>query len=253
MYNYVSYVFSLTVATTLAMTLSNYYYFHKYKNKSNSETPNSEKVKIISIEGNIGSGKSTFVKILQTLFKDKVYFAPEPVGEWLELKDENDVNLLENFYLDKKRWSYSFQNYAYISRMCEIQKAKDSGHKIIITERSIQTDKNIFAKMLYDEGDLNKMEYQMYNKWFYAFNNIETVNVYLKTSVDNCNDRIKKRNRQGESSIEKDYLSKLETYHDNWLLNTESHETIILDGNENFVNDAEKQKEFIQIIEKLMC
>ena len=75
MNNYVSYAFSLTVATTLAMTLSNYYYFHKYKNKSNSETSNSEKVKIISIEGNIGSGKSTFVKILQTLFKDKVYFA----------------------------------------------------------------------------------------------------------------------------------------------------------------------------------
>ena len=92
----------------------------------------------------------------------------------------------------------------------------------------------------------------MYNKWFNAFNNIETINVYLKTSVDNCTGRIKKRNRQGESSIGIEYLSKLETYHDKWLLNTETQETIILDGNQNFVDDTDKQKEFINIIENLL-
>ena len=209
------------------------------------------KPKILSIEGNIGSGKSALVKSLQEAFGDKVYFAPEPVDEWMSLTDENGNNLLELFYADKPRWSYTFQNYAYISRMCEIQKAIKSGYRIIITERSIQTDKNIFAKMLYDEGDMNLMEHKMYNKWFDNFNSIATINIYLKTSVENCNSRIAKRNRQGEESISLDYLTKLEKYHEDWLL-APGNTSVILNGNDDFNTNRELHKSFIKKIKSLL-
>ena len=51
---------------------------------------------IISIEGNIGSGKSTFLQHLKTHNKsDNVIFVDEPVAEWLKIKDSSNKNILE--------------------------------------------------------------------------------------------------------------------------------------------------------------
>ena len=48
----------------------------------------SKKLKIISIEGNIGSGKSTVVNSLKQYYSnDKIYFLEEPVSEWEKIKD----------------------------------------------------------------------------------------------------------------------------------------------------------------------
>ena len=56
--------------------------------------------KIIAIEGNIGSGKSTLVSKLEEIFKNNsdYYFLQEPVSIWNTIKDENGVTILEKFY-----------------------------------------------------------------------------------------------------------------------------------------------------------
>ena len=62
--------------------------------------------KIISIEGNIGSGKSTLIKKLKEIIKnDDILFLDEPVDEWMEIKDENGEHILSKFYEDL--FSYS--------------------------------------------------------------------------------------------------------------------------------------------------
>ena len=55
---------------------------------------------IFSIEGNIGSGKSTIVKHLQHMMQDgqSFVFVQEPVDTWEEIKDEEGVSILANFY-----------------------------------------------------------------------------------------------------------------------------------------------------------
>jgi deoxyadenosine/deoxycytidine kinase len=54
---------------------------------------------IISIEGNIGVGKSSFIELLKiSLNKDRYEFISEPVDEWLNLKDNEGKNLLQTFY-----------------------------------------------------------------------------------------------------------------------------------------------------------
>ena len=64
---------------------------------------------IISIEGNIGSGKSKFVELFkdyleqETSFSDKFLFLSEPVDEWINTKNNNNENILEVFYKDRKR------------------------------------------------------------------------------------------------------------------------------------------------------
>ena len=75
-------------------------------------------MKIISIEGNIGSGKSTFLKYLKEhLASDKICFLDEPDDDWLIIVDTNEKNIIERYYDDQKKYAFSFQMMAYISRL----------------------------------------------------------------------------------------------------------------------------------------
>ena len=78
---------------------------------------------IISIEGNIGSGKSTFLKLMKENFKNNVKYIDEPVQDWLTVKTKDGKNLIENFYADKERYGYIFQNFAYITRIRRLYNA----------------------------------------------------------------------------------------------------------------------------------
>lgn len=203
---------------------------------------------LITIEGNIGSGKSTLVKKLREKFSNEWNFLDEPVDEWLELKDEHGKSLIELFYSDKKRYSYTFQNYAYITRIRKLMET--SSYNTNITERCVLTDKHVFAKMLVDDGYMNQMEQKMYNDWFGLFKqhtNVDLV-VYIQTTPEECKRRIEHRNRKGET-IELEYLERLNEYHDKWILQEDFEKVLILDGNTNFHEDPEA---FIEEIEKFI-
>ena len=152
---------------------------------------------IISVEGNIGSGKSTLVKLMKSYFPS-CKFLFEPVDTWLKTIDSNEENILDKFYQDKKRWSYTFQNFAYITRMrglLETIKECDSEKPtLIITERCVLTDKNVFAKMLYENGDISELEMKIYLEWFNLLQEYASLNgiIYLNTDPIVSNHRIKK-------------------------------------------------------------
>jgi len=70
---------------------------------------------VFVIEGNIGAGKSTFLRLLdQRLQIDPVF---EPHDKWQNVGDGE--NLLEKFYTDIRRWAYTFQTYAFVTRVLE--------------------------------------------------------------------------------------------------------------------------------------
>ena len=67
-------------------------------------------MKIISIEGNIGSGKSTFLKYLKEhLASDKIWFLDEPVDDWFSIVDTNDKHIIERYYDDQKKYAFRFK------------------------------------------------------------------------------------------------------------------------------------------------
>ena len=71
---------------------------------------------IISIEGNIGAGKSTFLKILK-LNLEKIKIIEEPLIKWQNIEQDGiNYNILDMYYKDPKRWAYTFQTYAFYSR-----------------------------------------------------------------------------------------------------------------------------------------
>jgi deoxyguanosine kinase len=184
---------------------------------------------IISIEGNIGSGKSTLLKRLTETNKDVVTLQ-EPVDMWNSVRDSNGKTIIELYYADQKRWAFAFQMMAFITRARILREAiRSNPGKTIVTERSVFTDKNIFATMLHDSGILSDVEYSIYLRWFDELTEGITIDkvVYVRTEPSECEWRIKCRNRTGET-IPIDYLESCHEYHEKWL--RECDTKLTLDG-----------------------
>lgn len=208
-------------------------------------------IKIVSIEGNIGSGKSTLLANLKTHFKgnENIIFLKEPVDEWATITDEHGTTILEKFYANQEKYAFSFQIMAYISRLNLLKEAvaniKPYQHEcIIITERSLHTDRMVFAKMLYDSGKLESVNYAIYLKWFDAFAREFPVSkiVYVKATPETCLARIAARCREGEAGIPIEYLTLCDQYHDAMLDKTSMDcvctEQLVLNGNYNIYSDT---------------
>ena len=68
----------------------------------------------------------------------KIIFLQEPVVDWKNIKDEKNINLIENYYVDQKKWGFSFQITTLISRISQLKNINHRNKNIIvITERSI--------------------------------------------------------------------------------------------------------------------
>lgn len=239
-------------------------------------------IQIISIEGNIGSGKSTLLANLKTYFNNnsKVIFIKEPVDEWSKIKDENGTTVLEKFYADQYKYSFSFQMMAYISRLkllrdaikntkenvqniywdnieCKYITPKDLKY-VIITERSLFTDKMVFAKMLYESGKIEQINYQIYLSWFDTFAEEYKVDkvIYVKTDPDICYERVGKRHREGEDKIPLEYLKNCDIYHNDMLDKSSNscvcNSQLIINGNDNIYNNSLLLKEWISLIENFI-
>ena len=194
---------------------------------------------IFSIEGNIGSGKSTLVKELKksvpNILDKKVVYVQEPVNEWSKIKDKKGETILEKFYANQHKYAFSFQMMAYISRLALLRNiVRENPDAIIITERSVFTDREVFAKMLYDEGKIEDVDYQIYLKWFDEF--IEEIPVtgliYVTTTPEKSKERVDLRARAGES-IPLSYLQRCHNYHESWIKNI-NKQVCLFNGNVDF-------------------
>jgi len=221
---------------------------------------------VVSIEGNIGSGKSTLLENLRNNYKDdaSIIFLKEPVDDWEKITDENGVTILEKFYADQNKYSFPFQMMAYVSRLKvmrdTLKNIKNSEGKkfIIITERSLYTDKMVFAKMLYDDNKIERINYQIYLNWFDTFSDEFPVHkiVYVKTSPEKCHYRILKRSRDGEGNIPLEYLDNCSKYHNDMLDKSSSdcvcHDQLVLDGNINIYDNENQIQNWIDEIKNFI-
>jgi len=211
---------------------------------------------IISVDGNIGSGKSTFIKILKNKFKNNnnIIFLQEPVDTWINIKDNEDNNILNKFYENKNRWSYTFQNFAFITRTMLLNKLINNNNvsifskrKVIISERSTETDKNVFAKMLYDDKSISQLEYKIYKYWYKHLYSHQIHNIiYIRTEPGKSYQRILKRSRDEEVTITESYIKSVHDYHDTWLCNHGNYNLCVLDGNQEFENNNENCDKLIK-------
>jgi deoxyguanosine kinase len=213
---------------------------------------------LISVDGNIGVGKSTLVDVLKKELNN-IDYLQEPVDIWLNLKD-NEENILDKFYKDQRRWSYTFQNLAFITRMeLIVDKILKSKKTFIISDRCMESDKNVFAKILRNDGYLSDIEWNMYNKWNNLYNKYFCINnriniIYLRCDPEISYDRIKKRGRDEEKNITLEYLKKIHNAHEEWLLNNKDNNlnVLVLDCNNDFLQNHKLLKNFLYRIKGFM-
>ena len=221
-----------------------------YKTDKNNSFNN---VFFLTVEGNIGAGKSTFLKKLQNDLSSNVLF--EPCDKWQNI---NGFNALEKFYSDIKRWAYSFQLYAFLTRTESILQQIESINlnkldkkNFFIAERSIFTDRYVFAKTCYENGYMEDLEWNMYTTWFewtiarqpqcIIPNGI----IYLETTPEKSYQRIMHRGRGEEKKIALSYIEKLYENHSNWLIAKKNIDdrikeipVLVLNCNQEFENNS---------------
>ena len=205
--------------------------------------------KFIVIDGVIGAGKTTLIKLIQEdnnnnnnninhPFKIKAIY--EPVDLW------NKTGALQYFYKDIEKNCYEFQTYTFITRIGrvidEIYDNPDAD--IYILERSIWTDRYIFMELL--KETVGEMRMIMYKQWCDMWSYIMPMRVdkwvLLDTSLEESLRRIEIRKRDGEDGISIEYQTNLYNKHIEFYENLKSDgkPVIIIDSNlmdSNFIED----------------
>ena len=211
--------------------------------------------KSIIVEGNIGAGKSTFLRLINELLHAQVVY--EPHEQWQDVDGEN---LLDCFYKDTKRWAYTFQSYAFVTRIVEQEKAnRINKTPIQILERSVYSDRYCFAKNAFEMGKMSSLEWKLYKDWWGWFVQNYTKKpsgfVYLQTPAEVCYKRLLKRARSEESSVPLSYIKMLHDKHESWLVDKDGIDSyvkdipvLILDCTRDFEENEDLCKEYAQKI-----
>lgn len=211
------------------------------------------------VEGNIGTGKSTFLKALQHSLSN-VVVTLEAVDYWQN--QSTGQSILQNFYESPHRWAYTMETLALKVRIPEHIKQQSSILPNIV-ERSIYSGYHCFGRNSFEQGYLNQLEWNIYNSWF----NFSTAKrclpptgfIYLQADPQLSYQRTIQRQREAESSISFEYLEQIHHKHEAFLIHKYNiHPSImdvpvlILDCNYDIVQNEDKLFEYVELVKQFI-
>jgi len=163
---------------------------------------------LILVAGNIGAGKTTLTERIGAR-----------LGWWTGYESVADNPYLPDFYADMRAWSFHLQVFFLGHRADQYLEATRDSRSAIL-DRSIYEDAHIFARALYQMGNLNERDYQSYRHLFDVMVNglpRPDLLIYLKAPVPVLMERIHKRARNIETGITAEYLTLLDSFYEEWL------------------------------------
>lgn len=166
---------------------------------------------LVNIEGNIGVGKSTLLRVLKAAYGGctAVRFVDEPVEAW------ERAGLLAALYAGTMSPA-AFQLTALVTRAAALREAlEDPSAKLIISERSLASDKAVFAATQLSGADRNA--YNLAHATIALPPVAATATVLLQCPVKEITSRVARRCRDGEKHVSAEYLATLETAHGRYL------------------------------------
>jgi deoxyadenosine/deoxycytidine kinase len=200
----------------------------------------SNKIKHISVSGNIGCGKTTLVEKLSKHYG------------WLPLYESVDQNpYLRDFYEDMTRWAFHLQIYFLNSRFNQVRQIRES-ERTIVQDRTIYEDAHIFAANLHRSGNINDRDYQSYLDIYNSMINFvpaPDLLIYLKADIPKLVQQIAKRNRDFEYNIKLEYLKNLNEHYEDWIGNYKSGKLLIIDVNN--LDFVERIEDFSFIVSRV--
>jgi len=200
--------------------------------------------KFIAISGNIGSGKSSLLDFLTSTYEVSPFYEPN---------DDNPY--LPDFYKDMKRWAFQSQLF-FLSNKFRIHQEADRTAGVVIQDRTIFEDAEIFATALHQMRKIDKRDWQTY--WSFYQTILETIQppdlmIYLRCPMRALRRRIRIRGRKMEQDIPLSYLKRLERLYENWIAEYTLGEVLVLESDSlNFVDDLVDRQDVRERIEALL-
>ncbi len=197
------------------------------------------KYNFVTIEGNIGAGKTTLAHLLSKHFNAR-----------LILEEFADNPFLPKFYENPGQYAFPLELFFMAERykqLKELLQTKDMFQNITISDY-------LFTKcLLFAKVNLPEEEFRLYQKLFEIINPQiiqPDILIYLHTPVRKLQENIKKRNREYEQSIPNDYLFTLqETY--TQYIKQHNIKTLFIDAsNADFLGNDEHLKVIIDALDK---
>lgn len=202
----------------------------------------------VFVEGNVGSGKSTFLDSFKSF--DDVQVLEEPIDKWKNLHGHNLFDL--RFKLPEL-FAFPFQSYATLTRLR--QHLQPTEKPIKVMERSLLTARHCFVKNLHQNG-MHDGLYHVLNEWYDFVNDFHTIRcdliVYLRTTPETASTRIRARARTEETTINDLYINQLHDRHEELLVrknNLIATPVLIIDANqslEEMIVECQRCYEIIQ-------
>ncbi|MEO6949933.1 MAG: deoxynucleoside kinase [Ginsengibacter sp.] len=185
----------------------------------------------ITIEGNIGAGKTTLAHLLTKHFNARLI---------LEQFDDNPF--LPKFYENKEQYAFPLELFFMAERYKQLKdllQTKDLFHQLTISDY-LFTKSLLFAKV-----NLPEQEFLLYQKLFDIINPHlvqPDLLIYLHAPIEKLKENIKKRNRSYEQSIDPGYLLSLQDTYTQYI-KQHNIKTLFIDASDaNFLtNDAHLQ------------
>lgn len=198
----------------------------------------------IAIAGNIGSGKSTLVEFLSRTYGIQPYYEPS-----------EDNPYLPDFYRDMQRWAFHSQLY-FLSNKFRIHQELDRTPGLVVLDRTIFEDAEIFATALYEMRRIDKRDWQTY--WNFYQTILEAIRppdlmIYLRCSMRTLRKRIRLRGRAMEEDIPLAYLKRLEKLYESWIAGWDKSELLILETDElDYIHDLVHRLDVMERIEAML-
>ena len=200
--------------------------------------------KFIAVAGNIGTGKSSLLDFLTSTYHIEPFYEPN---------DENPY--LPDFYRDMKRWAFQSQLF-FLSNKFRIHQEADRVPGVVIQDRTIFEDAEIFATALHQMRKIDKRDWATY--WNFYQSILEAIQppdlmIYLRCSMRTLRKRIRLRGRQMEQDIPLSYLKRLERLYEGWIQDYSLSEILVLESDQlDFVNDLVDRQDVRERIEALL-
>ncbi len=200
--------------------------------------------KFIAIAGNIGSGKSSLLDFLTGTYDVSPFYEPN---------DDNPY--LPDFYKDMKRWAFQSQLF-FLSNKFRIHQEADRTAGVVVQDRTIFEDAEIFATALHQMRKIDSRDWQTY--WSFYQTILETIQapdlmIYLRCPMRTLRRRIKLRGRRMEQGIPLSYLKRLERLYEDWIADYTLGEVLVLETDKiNFVEDLVDRQDVRERIEILL-
>ncbi|MBX9734987.1 MAG: deoxynucleoside kinase [Chitinophagaceae bacterium] len=203
------------------------------------------KYHFITIEGNIGAGKTTLSHLLA-----------KKLNARLILEEFADNPFLSKFYENPGQYAFPLELFFMAERFKQL---KDMIHTKDLFQHVTVSDYLFTKCLLFAKLNLPEEEFRLYQKLFDIIHQqliFPDILIYLHVPVHKLQKNIRKRNRQYEQSIPDEYLFNIQETYTNYIkqhniktlfvdasnadfLGNESHVNVILDALEKDLDDGQ--------------